>query len=52
MPKTRELNATERLLIYKERMKGKTLQQLAIQFELMKEGVRKICQNIDNTGNP
>ena len=46
MPKTRELQVSNRLHIYERRMEGKCLQQIAHGFGISKEGVRKICQKL------
>ena len=44
MPKTRELQVSDRAHIYKRRTEEKSLQQIAHEFGISKEGVRKICQ--------
>ena len=51
MPKTRELQVSYRLHIYKRRMEGKSLHQIAHEwFGISKEDVRKICQKLQKTG--
>ena len=50
MPKTRELQVSDRLHIYKRRMEGKSLHQIAHEFGISKEDVRKICQKLQKTG--
>ncbi|XP_076640676.1 uncharacterized protein LOC143352232 isoform X1 [Halictus rubicundus] len=52
MPKTRELQVFERIQIYTRRMDGKSLQQIAVEFGISEEGVRKICAKLKNTGKP
>ncbi|CAK9810849.1 Transposable element Tc1 transposase [Anthophora quadrimaculata] len=52
MPKTRELHESERLLIYKRRREGQTLQQIATDFGITKEGVRKMYKKIETIGKP
>ena len=47
MSKTRELQVSDRLHIYKKRMEGKSLQQIAHEFGISKEDVRKICQKLN-----
>ncbi|CAK9827555.1 Transposable element Tc1 transposase [Anthophora retusa] len=51
MPKTRELQVTERIQVYERRMEKKSLQQIAVEFGISK-GVRKICEKLKNTGKP
>ena len=43
---------SNRLHIYKRRMEGKSLQQIAHEFGISKEGVRKICQKLQKTDKP
>lgn len=50
MPKTRECSATERVEIYKRRKQSKSLQQIATEFGISKEGVRKICIKLNRIG--
>ncbi|XP_043524915.1 uncharacterized protein LOC122536545 [Frieseomelitta varia] len=49
MPKARELQVSDRLHIYERRMERKSLQQIAHEFRISKEGVRKICQKLQKT---
>ena len=46
----RELSIRQSIHIYKRRMEGKSLQQIAHEFGISKEGVRKICQKLRKTG--